>query len=415
MKKFNSLKTFLSLALIAGGLNSAIAQDQVTIAIWNFDGWLGGSTGVPAGQSLFDVILPNDGTQKTTAKLGTEQMFDPAFNPITAPVTRKWSAPSKSGYVRCGTGWLLTDGTERYFQMSFSTTDLFNLTVNASHATSGTSSSYQHSFTVQYRIGEGPWTNLVPKKIFDVIEVSESAIIFEQVQDLALPAEAAGKVGVDVRWLFAPPTFVTSNPDPSVLTGWQTAWNTGTQIRLDNISVKGFQVATGPTIFNSYGDIDFGEVLIGQSKTITIKILASKVSGALAVSTLSPFTLNKSTITGTFNEFNTTLDVTFNSATEGVFEKNLVLTGTGVSKTVKLKGAAVLTSINQQETPLDNVIGSNGILTINAAKSQLVTVTDLSGRTVVRQQVERGITTIALKQGQVYIVSIGNSHKKIVF
>ncbi|HET9569810.1 MAG TPA: hypothetical protein VFP20_00150 [Bacteroidales bacterium] len=414
MKKFNSLKTSLTLVLIAGALQSAIAQDQVTLALWNFNGWLGGSTGVPAGQSMYDVIYPDDGTQKTTAKLGTDQMFDPAYNPTTAPVVRKWSAPSKPGYVRCTTGWLTTDGTERFYQMSFSTTGLFNLTLNSSHATSGTSSSYQHSFTVQYRIGDGPWTNLAPKKTFDVTEVSETTITFEQVKELPLPADAAGKVGVDVRYLFGAPTFVTDNPDPAVLTGWQTAWNTGTQIRLDNLSVKGYQVATTPTIFNSYGDIDFGQVLIGQSKTITVKILASKVSGSLTPTTSAPFSLNKTTIAGTFNEFNTTLDITFNSATEGVFEKDFVLSGTGVTKTVKLRAAAVLTSIDQQRTTLDNVIGSNGVVTIHAAETQLVTITDLSGRTVVKQQVQRGITNIPLKQGQLYIVNIGNNHKKIV-
>ncbi len=406
------MKKLIFMSIILLSSMTLIAQNQQTIAAWNFDTWLGGATGVPVGQSLFAVILPDYGVQKLTAKLGTEQMFYPTYNPDTNPVTRKWSAPSKGGYVRCGTGWNTLDGSERYFQTSFSTTGLFNVSINSSHATSGTSSSYQHSFTVQYRIGDGAWVNFTPKKSFDVIEVSETGITYGQVTDLRLPAEANGKVGVDVRWLFGAPSFASSEPD---LTNWQTAWSTGTQIRLDNVSVKGYQVATGPTIFNSYGDIDFGEIQLGASKSLTIPILASKVSGTLTPATSAPFSLDKTSISGTFNEFNTNLVVTFNPTSEGIFEKNFTLTGTGVSKTVKLKGICVLAGINQPKTQLNYVTASNGIITINSPENQLVTISDLTGRIVVKRQIEKGITTISLKQGQLYIVNIGNSFKKIVF
>ena len=144
------------------------AQDQQTIAAWTFDGWLGGgATGVPEGQFLDAYILPDDGLQKTTAKLGTEQMFDPEV----LTVSRRWSTPSKAGYVRCNSGWNNLEGLERYFQVNFSTTGLFNVSITSSHATSGTSSSNQFSFTLQYRIGDGPWTDVTPKKIFDVTHV----------------------------------------------------------------------------------------------------------------------------------------------------------------------------------------------------------------------------------------------------
>lgn len=411
------MKKMILLSFIALSSLTLVAQNQQTIAAWNFDRWLGGgATGVPADQFLDAVILPDSGLQKLTARLGTEQMFDPAYSdPLVTPITRRWSSPSKAGYVRCGSGWLTLDGTERYFQMSFSTTGMFNISINSSHATSGTSSNYQHSYTVQYRVGDGAWTNFTPQKIFDVTQVSETGINYGQVTDLKLPAEAAGKVGVDVRWLFGAPTFVTSDPDPNVLTNWQTSWNTGTQIRLDNISVKGYKTATVPTIYNSYGDIEFGEIPVGQTKSDTIQILASKVSGNLIPATSAPFSLNKSSISGTFNEFNTTLIVTFTPTVEGVFEKDLTLNGTGVSKVVKLRGVAGLTGVKQPKAELDYVSGYKGIVTINAPESKLVLISDLTGRTVVKKQVERGITTIALKQGQLYIVNIGNSYKKIVF
>lgn len=409
------MKKIIFMSLMALSSLTIVAQNQQTIAAWNFDKWLPNKV-LPAGQFLDAVIYPDSGKQVLTAKLGTEQMFDPAFSdPLVTPINRKWSAPSAGGYVRCGTDWVKLDGTERFFQMSFSTTGLFNVSINSSHATSGAGTSYQNSFTVQYRIGDGAWTNFNPIKIFDVTQISETGITYGQVTDLKLPAEANGKVGVDVRWLFAAPTFVTSDPDPNVLTNWQTAWNTGTQVRIDNISVKGYQVATSPTIFNSYSDIDFGEVVLGQTKTITIPILASKVSGTLAAATTAPFSLSKTSLSGTFNEFNTTLDVTFTPTMEGIFQKTFTLTGTGVSKTVQLKGVSVIAGLNQPKTELDYVTGYKGIVTINAPESKLVTISDLTGRTVIKRQVERGITTIALSQGQLYIVSIGNSYKKIVF
>jgi hypothetical protein len=409
------MKKLIFMSIILLSSIALKAQDQKTIASWSFDKWLGGgAAGVPAGQSLYDVILPDSGTQTGTAKLGTEQMFDPIYNPVTNPVVRKWSAPSKEGYTRCNTGWLTLDGTERFFQISFSTTGLFDITINSSHATSGTTSPYQHSFTVQYRIGDGPWTNFTPQKKFDVTQVSETGINFGQVTDLKLPAEAAGKVGVDVRWLFGPPIFVTTNTDPNALTNWQTAWNTGSQLRLDNISVKGYQVATAATIFNSYGDIDFGEITKGQSKSDTIHILASKVSGNLTATTSAPFSLNKTSIAGTFNEFNTDLIVTFAPTAEGVFEKDFTLSGTGVTKTVKLKGVAIITGLNSIKNELEYVTGYRGILKINSPETQFVSVYDIMGRVVDKRQVEKGITTIPLEQGKLYIVIIGNNSKKIV-
>lgn len=387
------------------------AQDQQTIAAWTFDGWLGGgATGVPEGQFLDAYILPDDGLQKTTAKLGTEQMFDPEV----LTVSRRWSTPSKAGYVRCNSGWNNLEGLERYFQVNFSTTGLFNVSITSSHATSGTSSSNQFSFTLQYRIGDGPWTDVTPKKIFDVTHVSESEINTEQVKDVKLPAEANGKVSVDVRWLYGPPTFVTEDPDPDALTNWQTAWSSGTQVRLDNVFIEGFQVAAGPTIFNSYGDIDFGEVAMGESKTETIQILASKVTGTLTPATSAPFTLNKTSITGVFNEFNTTLDVTFSPTEEGVFEKDFTLTGTGVSKTVKLRGISGVTGIRNPKSLLDYVSVQNGIIRIDAPETQSVTIADVTGRVLVKQNIDKGITTFNLEKGQMYIVSIGNSFKKVI-
>ena len=405
MKK---LLFILAMAVVALQLT---AQDQQTIAAWTFDGWLGGgATGVPADQFLDAYILPDDGLQKTTAKLGTEQMFDPEV----LTVSRRWSTPSKAGYVRCNSGWNNLEGLERYFQVNFSTTGLFNVSITSSHATSGTSSSYQFSFTLQYRIGDGPWTDVTPKKIFDVTHVSESEINTEQVKDVKLPAEANGKVGVDVRWLYGPPTFVTEDPDPDALTNWQTAWSSGTQVRLDNVFIEGFQVAAGPTIFNSYGDIDFGEVAMGESKTETIQILASKVTGTLTPATSAPFTLNKTSITGVFNEFNTTLDVTFSPTEEGVFEKDFTLTGTGVSKTVKLRGISGVTGIRNPKSLLDYVSVQNGIIRIDAPETQSVTIADVTGRVLVKQNIDKGISTFNLEKGQMYIVSIGNSFKKVI-
>ncbi|MEA4935593.1 MAG: hypothetical protein VB102_03010 [Paludibacter sp.] len=387
------------------------AQDQQTIAAWTFDKWLGGgATGVPEGQFVDAFILPDDGLQKETAKFGTEQMFDPEV----LTVSRKWSTPSKAGYVRCNSGWNNLEGLDRYFQASFSTTGLFNISITSSHATSGTSSSYQFSFTLQYRIGDGPWTNITPKKIFDVTHVSETEINTEQVKDIKLPAEANGKVNIDVRWLFGPPTFVLDDPDPNALTNWQTAWNTGTQIRVDNIFIKGYKVATGPTIFNSYSDIDFGEVPIGGSKTETIQILASKVTGTLSAATSAPFSLSKTSISGVFNEFNTTVDVTFSPTEEGVFEKDFTLTGTGVSKTVKLKGMSGATGIKSPKNDLNYVSVQNGFIKIDSPESQRIIISDVTGKIYVKENIEKGVSTFRLEKGQLYIVSIGGKYKKII-
>ncbi len=164
------------------------AQDQEIIAAWTFDGWTGNKE-IPEGQFLDTYILPDDGLQKATAKLGVEQMFDPDI----LEVSRKWSAPSAAGYIRCSNDWLNLDGEERYLQASFSTTGLFNVSITSSHATSGTSSEYQYAFIVQYRIGEGEWTDFDPVYIFDVTEVSETGINYEQVSNLILPAEATIK------------------------------------------------------------------------------------------------------------------------------------------------------------------------------------------------------------------------------
>lgn len=387
------------------------SQNQQTIAAWTFDKWLGGgAAGLPEGQFVDAYILPDDGLQKETAKLGTEQMFDPEV----LTVTRKWSTPSKAGYVRCNSGWNNLEGLERYFMITFSTTGMFNVSITSSHATSGTSSNYQFSFTLQYRIGDGPWTDVSPKKVADITHVSETEINTEQFKDIKLPAEANGKVKVDVRWLYGPPTFVTSDPDPTALTNWQTAWNTGTQVRLDNIFVKGYQVATSPTIFNSYGDIDFGEVTLGTSKTTTVQILASKVTGTLTASTSAPFTLSKSSITGVFNEFNTTLDITFAPTEEGVFEKNFVLSGTGVSKTVVLKGMSVIAGIHTPASVLDYVTVTNGKIRIDAPKTQTISISDVTGRLLVNQQVDKGVTTFDLPKGQLYIVKIGAGFRKVI-
>ncbi len=215
--------------------------------------------------------------------------------------------------------------------------------------------------------------------------------------------------------MFAPPTFITEDEDPDVLTNWQSTWRTGTQIRIDNIFIKGYQSASGPTIFNTYEDIDFEEVEIGESKTDTIQILASKVPGILTAATEAPFSVNKTEITGAFNEFNTTLEITFTPTSEGIFEKDFVLSGQGVEKTVKLRGISGQPSgIKQLKSELDYVVGTRGRLTINAPEARLITVIDITGKVIVSRQIEQGISSITLNPGQMYIVRIGNSYKKVI-
>ena len=197
------------------------AQDSIRISLaeWTFDNWYGGGI-LPFGQTIDKPISADRGTLKTTAKIGTEQMFS------GATVVRVWSVPTTGGYVRCSKNWT-AGATELYFMVSgINSLGASSLSLTSSHATS--SSSQPYALKVQYRLGpEGTWNDLYGP--FSVTDVTESGISRRQVNNVKLPAECNNVSYIDVRWLCT--TFPPSS---------------STQFRLDNIYLTASMVNPEP-------------------------------------------------------------------------------------------------------------------------------------------------------------------------
>lgn len=204
MKKIAGVLMYL---ILSSGL---FAQDSIRISLaeWTFDQWYGGGI-LPSGQLVNTPIFADRGTLKSTAKIGTEQMF------TIGPVSRVWSVPTTGGYVRCSSGWK-AGNTELYFMISgINTTGASSICITSSHATS--SSSQPYSLKLQYRLSEnGAWKDLFGP--FSVSDVTESGINRKQANNVKLPAECDNVSFIDIRWLCT--TFPPSS---------------STQVRLDNI------------------------------------------------------------------------------------------------------------------------------------------------------------------------------------
>ena len=221
MKKFNSLRTFLTLVIVAAGICTATAQE--TLANWTFVQWPGGgATGTTnAGLSLTDPILANTGSQATTAKIGSEYMFADA-RVLGTEVIRVWGSPTQPGYVRTT---LMIVGTY-YRIIGLSTVNYTTIKVTAGFAAD--SSSRYYYLQLQYRDGStGTWVSVGDPVFINVVSETTIPAKFDNVQ---LPAAAEGVTALELRFL---------------QTGFDPATNpTTTQSRIDNVLVTGVSTLT---------------------------------------------------------------------------------------------------------------------------------------------------------------------------
>lgn len=137
------MKLFFIIGLSFLSLCFSLAQSRVDLAVWDFSD-LSVASQLPPGQLNSAPYPANSGLSKSTALLGTEQMFDG-----TTPVTRTWSAPSATNYIYCNKAWT-SDGSTWYQLDGISTVNQTNLQFSSSHASS--SSSAPFTFQLQYRI-----------------------------------------------------------------------------------------------------------------------------------------------------------------------------------------------------------------------------------------------------------------------
>ena len=144
-----SKKIIISFFIVLASTNFVISQARVDLATWDFsDLTVGGQ--LPVGQLNNAPYPANSGLSKSTALLGTEQMFDG-----TELVNRTWSAPSATNYIYCNKAWT-SDETTWYQIEGISTIDQTELQFSSCHATSSSSAAF--TFQLQYRTSEiGAW------------------------------------------------------------------------------------------------------------------------------------------------------------------------------------------------------------------------------------------------------------------
>ncbi len=213
MKKFNSLKTFLTLGLIVLGFSTAVAQ--VDLAKWTFAQWPGSKV-APTGQLLTETIFANSGTQAATARIGSENMFTDG----EGGTVRAWDLASAAGYVRT-VGMVV--GTY-YRIIGLSTVGYTTIKVTAGFAAD--SSSRYYYLQLQYRDGvTGAWVSVgVPVFINLVAETTITA----KFDNIALPVAAEGVTALELR-------FLQTGFDGTAVT---------TQSRIDNVLISGVSTST---------------------------------------------------------------------------------------------------------------------------------------------------------------------------
>ncbi|MEA4935588.1 MAG: metallophosphoesterase family protein [Paludibacter sp.] len=186
LRKFTFCFVFVLTSIIL-----SFSQARIDLATWDFSDLTTGGQ-LPVGQ-LNNVPYPaNSGVSKSTALLGTEQMFNG-----TDPVTRTWSAPSATNYVYCNKSWA-SDGTTWYQMNGINTIGQTKLQFSSGHATSSSSAAF--TFQLQYRINEtSDWTPVGnPITVTSTTTTNGLTIGYDK---QALPVECEGTSNLQLRLL----------------------------------------------------------------------------------------------------------------------------------------------------------------------------------------------------------------------
>lgn len=266
------------------------------------------------------------------------------------------------------------------------------------------SGSGARDFCVEYQVGteEDPWIKL-DNSDFQNTEERQSRVF-------ALPKSCDGQANVNIR------IKKTSTE------GISKAVSSGGQVRLDNLFVTGFAEPTTPTIFSTLDNIEFCDVIVGTPMTQTITITGKKLnimSSNLSLSTQEPFSIDKTSITGTFGIASSDIVITFTPTEEGEFNEVLTISGGDApDKTITLRGVTINSGGEGavSETTLISgvkIYGSNGNLTIEAEESNTITIFNLTGSILKESKINAGIQNISLPAGQFYLVKIGNKTMKV--
>jgi len=188
MKKIYILQIVVALVFLFASINKASAQDS--LAIWTFDKWMGGSTGIPEGQSLNEPIFADRGLQAKTAKIGNENMFPDGEGGTVRP----WGTPSSAGYVRSAN---MIAGT--YYRIIGITTVGYKV-IKVTCGYASDSSTRYYYMQMQYRKS----SNLSWKSVGDpafVNVVSEKNIPTKFFSNVQLPAECENIPTLEIRFL----------------------------------------------------------------------------------------------------------------------------------------------------------------------------------------------------------------------
>lgn len=179
------------LFLVFAVFSLTFSQSRVDLAVWDFSDITTGGQ-LPVGQTNNTAYPANLGLSKSTALLGTEQMFNG-----TNPVTRTWSAPSATNYIYCNKSWT-SDGTTWYQIQGVSTEGKTKLQFSSSHATSSSSSPF--TFQLQYRVSEtSDWVSVGSQIVVNSSTTTNGLVLGYSNQ--ALPAECENLADLQLRLL----------------------------------------------------------------------------------------------------------------------------------------------------------------------------------------------------------------------
>lgn len=269
-----------------------VTEEIVALVFWNFPN--------NPDDAIADGGIPANLAKTITTVGGTGAV---AFNVLGI-----------STYAATANGW--DNGMDtKYWEVEFTTTGYNNIRVSSVQKSSATGPTH---FKLQYQVGAGPWTDLVP-----LITVLNDSFISGAVNDQALPSDANNQASVKLRWIMADNTSV----------GGGTVAGTGTS-RMDNLIVNG-------DLINAEAEI-LAYTIPSQVGTTTINSGAATVNvdmlyGTDVTALVSSFVLSagaSAEITGvpqvsgtTPNDFTTSLVYTV-TAEDGTTTKDWTVTVT---------------------------------------------------------------------------------------